>query len=146
MTIGAILTLGLGTPFSDAKHLVTLGYGTGAQPAPPTPTPTPTPPPAAFSGGYLPSGRRRTREELRRDRERFGIQTEVQEAIEAVAEQVIVEAPKRQSLARLLEHELTLRGLEWDRRYAEVLRKRIAEERMRQQEEDDLALLLAALH
>lgn len=37
MTVGAILTLGLGT-FSDVNHLVTLGYETGATP-PPTPTP-----------------------------------------------------------------------------------------------------------
>lgn len=36
MTVGTILTLGLGA-FSDVNHLVTLGYGTGA-------TPTPTPP------------------------------------------------------------------------------------------------------
>lgn len=35
MTVGAILTLGLGT-FSDVNHLVTLGYGTGAVPVTPT--------------------------------------------------------------------------------------------------------------
>lgn len=41
MTIGAILTLGLGT-FSDVNHLVTLGYGTGA--TPPKPVVVSTPP------------------------------------------------------------------------------------------------------
>lgn len=47
MTIGAILTLGIGA-FSDVNHVVTLGYGSGA-------TPTPTPTPTVTSGG---SGRR----------------------------------------------------------------------------------------
>lgn len=42
MTVGAILTLGLGT-FSDVNHVVTLGYGTGATPPTPTVVSTNTP-------------------------------------------------------------------------------------------------------
>jgi hypothetical protein len=48
VTVGAILTLGLGT-FSDVNHVVTLGYGTGATA---TPTPTPTVTQAGGSGRY----------------------------------------------------------------------------------------------
>jgi hypothetical protein len=49
MTVGAILTLGLGA-YSDVNHVVTLGYGTGA-----TPTPTTT---AARGGDDVPRRRK----------------------------------------------------------------------------------------
>ena len=35
MSVGRILTLGLGNPFAGVKYLPTLGLGTGAEPPPP---------------------------------------------------------------------------------------------------------------
>ncbi len=35
MTVGAILTVGLGAPFGSVNLLLTLGYLSGAAPAPP---------------------------------------------------------------------------------------------------------------
>jgi hypothetical protein len=49
VTVGAILTLGLGA-FSDVNHVVTLGFGVASTP---TPTPTPTPVASVSAGGYF---------------------------------------------------------------------------------------------
>jgi hypothetical protein len=54
VTVGAILTLGLGS-FSDKNHVVTLGFGTGATPVPPTPSTTPN------TGGVYYQGLRKKR-------------------------------------------------------------------------------------
>ena len=52
MSVGRILTLGLGNPFAGVKYLPTLGLGTGAEPPPPEP-----------ESGQTPAGRARRRTE-----------------------------------------------------------------------------------
>jgi hypothetical protein len=106
--------------------------------------PGPPPPPAddeRFSGGFLASTRRRSQEELERDRQRFGLAAEV---IQAVAERQ-AEAPQPDAQKKLeeLTRELALRRLEWRAEYLEELnarRERLIQER---QDEQTVLMLLA---
>lgn len=114
-----------------------------------TPTP-PTPPPVVpeqFSGGYLPHGgkrKRRSKEELERARELFGIRS--RHAAETIIEVAARQAERNELDAQKqfdeLRRELLLRGLKWNARYMEALakyRETFVQEAM--DEEDLLALL-----
>jgi hypothetical protein len=84
----------------------------------------PMPATEQFSGGYFDYGgqRRRTPEDLRRERERFGITTEAQRVISAVAaqqaERLELDAHKR---FEELERELEAQQIEWRAEYLTAL-------------------------
>ena len=83
-------------------------------------------PGASLSGGYPTYvGRRRTREELERDRERFGIPQEVSEIITEVAERQVerLESDKQKRFDELY-RELQLRKLEFKAQYLEEMNQR----------------------
>jgi len=123
----------------------------------PTPTPTPTPPPSDQprpAGGFPASEgerRRRTAEDIRRARERYGIADEVAMAIREVAERQAAAQAAAQAKADEqkqfdeLYRELELRAIQFDARYLEALaemRSLYIEQFKRQEEEEILLLLL----
>lgn len=122
MTIGAILTLGLGA-YSDVNHLVTLGYGTGGAPAPTPPTPPPAAP-QANSGGYF-YGRRRTPEDVKRARERFGLREEVAAIVADVAVEAVEQDYSQEAAVAELEQELAAVRLDVKEIYVRALRQQI---------------------
>lgn len=114
-------------------------------------TPIPTTPP---SGGFpaADQAQRRTRSDVSRDRERFGLQDEIARAIAEVAAQQAerLEQDKQKQFEEL-NRELELRGIEWDARYLESLnyeRERLINAeiglrlRQRLQDEEELMLLV----
>lgn len=123
-----------------------------------SPLPTPDTDMAPFVGGGIPARSRltlrdgRTKEDIRRDRERFGIiPPAVVEVISAVAarqaETLDLDEQKRfEELTR----EITLLGLEYDARYLEAVnieRQRLIDAEIgillrRKQDEEDLMILL----
>lgn len=153
MTPGAILTLGLGL-YSDINHLVTLGYGTGAEPPPPAPEPTPAAAEERFAGGYTTSvgERRRARKEVSEARSRFGIQDA--EALLAIQEVARRQAERlemdRQKQYDEMVRELELRRIEYRASYLEALaaeRERLITEEIKRrfQMQDDEAVILLTL-
>src|SRR5262245_22252137 len=110
-----------------------LWRSTGVGAPPPVP---PQPPTDPLGFGYQPSGgiptsdRARTKEEISRDRLRFGLRDEVAEALEAVAKrqaQAAIDAEKAAEVADEqkrfdeLYRELELRSIEFEARYQEAL-------------------------
>jgi hypothetical protein len=97
-------------------------------PIPPTP-----PPPAEQPRGQLPWLQppatlrvpRRTKKQLEEERLRFGIPLSVQGVIaEVAASQVEILRLDEQQRTEQLQHELKLRGIEWESRYLEALNAR----------------------
>jgi hypothetical protein len=115
---------------------------------------------AAVVAGPQPSGGipasdqawRRTKQDIARDRERFGIPDKARLAIEAVAAQQAERLEQdEQKRFEELNRELELRGIEWDARYLESLnyeRERLISAeiamrlRRRLQDEEELMLLV----
>jgi len=129
--IGAVLTLGLGS-FGSVNKLPTLGYGAGA-PAPPV-VPSGG---AHYTGGWvdLPTGRR-TKEEIRESRERFGVIPKKAEVIiRRVVAKAIVEPEVNQDdlIAAFNREAVAYKAL-----YAELWKQELD----RQQEEEETILLL----
>jgi len=111
--------------------------------------------PVVNSGGYADYGRRRTKEDVRRDRERFGIPQEASRVIEAVAaRQALQTKDKRLDEQQRLDElvgELELAGLEYEGRYLTLLndsRERLITleiaSRMRSIQDENMILLLLA--
>jgi hypothetical protein len=123
--------------------------GVGAPPAPPADTAV------RPSGGFPANDRARSREEISRARERFGIRDDVAQALAAVAqrqaEASLTEQTEADEQKRFdeLYRELQLRSIEFEARYLEALagmREAFLEETRRnikkRQEEEDLMLLM----
>ena len=127
--------------------------GAGSPPAPPAPPPDTAVRP---SGGFPANDRARSREEISRARERFGIRDEVAQALAEVArrqaEAAITEQTEDDEQKRFdeLYRELQLRSIEFEARYLEALaamREAFIEEtrrRQRQQEEELMLLMMLA--
>lgn len=126
--------------WADGSWVADSWGGDGPTPEPPTP---PAPPAQEqFSGGYFATTRRRSQEELERDRERFGIAAA--EVIEAVAQRQAA-TPQADEQKRLeeLERELTLRGIEWEGRYLAALNAKL--EAVRRSDEQVILALVAMI-
>ena len=112
-----------------------------------------------FSGGsgswdYALLGYRRTEEDIRRDRERFGVLPEVATVIEEVARQQVknLHLDEQQRLEQL-ERELQLQDIEWQAQHLELLNAireqlidaEIAERLHSLQDDDDARIILSLL-
>lgn len=121
---------------------------------------TPTPPPAAVVqtpiGGGIPYNNRRTKRDIARDRERFGIPDVEKQIAEALVEQIAARQAKtleqdEHKRFEELQRELQLRGIEWQARYLEMMnaarerliREEIAVHLQRIQDEETMLMLLA---
>lgn len=114
-------------------------------------------PTTAPSGGLVDLGshrRKKTKEELAAEREKFGIPDLARIAIEEAAKrQALAQEDDAQKRFEELARELTLRGIEWDVRYLEamnVIRERIIEEEARRtmqakRDEEDVQWLLQSV-
>ena len=137
--------------------LGTLFWETGAgTPAPPPPPADTTPPPRGTVPWLSDLGARRTKRDISRERERYGIQDEL--ALAAIAEVAARQAERleldEQKRFEELSRELELRRIEWDARYLEalnVMRERLIGEeiaalmhRKLRDEEDILVLMMMA--
>jgi hypothetical protein len=101
-----------------------------------------------LSGRYAPGDRRRTKDDIRRDRERFGVLTPA--AAEVIAEVAVRQVERGETDAQKrfeeLHRELELRRIEWDARYLEALaamREHYIEAARVAQDEEALVLLIA---
>lgn len=121
---------------------------------------TPPAPPAIVvsapvGGGYV-TDRGRTKKEIRKDRERFGIPDEERLIAEALVEQIAarqVETLERDKQKQFdeLQRELQVRGIQWQARYLEMLnaeRERLINAELaiifqQQQDEETMLLMLA---
>ena len=134
---------------TDAFSVNAFDFGAG----PPPPPPPPAAPSIKPSGGFPAAEPRRTKADISRDRERFGIRDEVADAIAQVAAQQAARLEQdAQKRFEELNRELELRGLEWDARYLEELniqRERLINAeialRIRQAIMDDEALMLLVM-
>jgi hypothetical protein len=124
--------------------MVEAAWGGGDSPPPPEPLAR-----EQFSGGYFPHQRRRSSEELERDRERFGIPAEAASVIEAVAQRQAahLQADEQKRLEELA-RELALQKIEWRTAYLTELNDRrerlIGEEigRLLTAQQDEQAVLM----
>lgn len=107
------------------------------------PDPAPPDQPEQFSGGYLAATRRRQKDEIRRDRDRFGITEEGMAVVEAVAARQSETPPgdEQKRMEELL-RELELRGIEWNARYMDAL---TVERRLLSEKKRRLLLIAATL-
>lgn len=128
--------------------------GAGAQPPDPEPEPEPevvAQQPRGHAGPFL-TGRPRSREDISRDRQRFGVIDDIAAAAiaEVAARQVERGETDEQKRFDELYRELALRRIEFDARYLELLgalRQQLVEQaiaRQRRDEEEILLLLMLA--
>ena len=118
------------------------------------PTPPPAPAVQQLIGGGIPHDYKRTRRDIARDRERFGIPDHERLVAEAVAAQIAAGQAARlemdaQKRFDELQRELQLRGIEWQARYLEKMnaeRERLIDleigKLLRQQMEDEQVILM----
>ena len=130
MTVGAILTLGFGS-FGGAKLLPTLGYlSGGATPVQPTQN----------SGGWIhiPTGRKRTKADVRKDREDWGVlPKKAKQVIQIAALQQIAEPDNTDALIALFERA----DVAYKRQYEELLHREIERQLAMMAEEEEFILL-----
>lgn len=107
------------------------GFSTGAAPTPPTPTPEEPPRGTVAFLSDLPR-RKKTEEEIRKEREDLGILPKAARVIEDVARSQAERLEQdRQKQLEQLARELEVAGIEWESRYLELLarlRERFIEE------------------
>ena len=120
-----------------------------------------TPPPAAQTivvGGGVPHDYKRTKKDIAKDRERFGIPDHERIIAEALVAQIaarqaeVLEQDKQKQFDEL-QRELQIRGIQWQARYLELLnvqREKLIDAELKvifqqRQDEELMLLMLAAI-
>lgn len=113
MSIATVATRGYGS-FGSIADVARRGYGGEAVPEPEAEQ--------ATTGGWKNFGTLRTREDIRQDRERFGV---IPETARVIAQVAAVQADNlsldEQQRLEHLERELELHGIEYEANYLELL-------------------------